>query len=185
MATPIFPRALVLGGIRSGKSEFAETLVEASDRVRYVATARLAGSDGDADPDWIARIEKHRARRARAWTTTEIGSTPEALADVLEQAPPAEALLVDDIGSWVHAVMEITGSADLDPTVSRLAAAISACRSRLVLVSPEVGLSVVPDTATGRIFADALGTTNRTISQACDAVALVIAGNAMWLKGGP
>jgi nicotinate-nucleotide--dimethylbenzimidazole phosphoribosyltransferase len=185
MASPIFSRALVLGGIRSGKSEFAETLVESAERVRYVATARVADADGKADPDWIARIEKHQARRHRSWTTTEIGSMPEALPDLLTSAEPAETLLIDDIGSWVYGVMEITRNVDLDGDASRLAAAIGACQARLVLVSPEVGLSVVPDTAAGRIFADAMGTTNRAISEACDAVVLVIAGNAMWLKGGP
>ena len=185
MASPIFARALVLGGIRSGKSEFAETLVESGETVRYVATARLADTHGDVDPDWVARIEKHRARRRRTWTTTEIGSTPGVLPDLLAAAEPAETVLVDDIGSWVYGVMEITQNVDLDGDASRLAAAIGVCRARLVLVSPEVGLSVVPDTAAGRLFADALGTTNRAISEACDAVALVIAGNAMWLKGGP
>jgi nicotinate-nucleotide--dimethylbenzimidazole phosphoribosyltransferase len=185
MALPIFARALVLGGIRSGKSEFAETLVDSCESVQYVATARHTDAAGMVDPDWIARIEKHRARRDRRWTTTEIGSTPEALATVLEKARPSEAVLVDDIGSWVHAVMEITKKADIDEDSARLAAAITGCRARLVLVSAEVGLSLVPDTAVGRIFADALGTTNRAVSDACDAVALVIAGNAMWLKGGP
>ncbi len=185
MALPIFARTLVLGGIRSGKSEFAETLVESCESVRYVATARLADAGGDADPDWVARIEKHRARRRRSWTTTEIGSTPAALPELLAGVGPAETVLVDDIGSWVYGVMEITQSSDLDSDASRLAAAIGLCQARLVLVSPEVGLSVVPGTATGRLFADALGTTNRAISEACDAVALVIAGNAMWLKGGP
>jgi adenosylcobinamide kinase/adenosylcobinamide-phosphate guanylyltransferase len=61
---------------------------------------------------------------------------------------------------------------------------VERCRARLVLVSPEVGLSVVPATRSGRIFADALGLTNRSIAMVCDRVVLVIAGYAVPVKGG-
>src|SRR5687767_10394357 len=99
MWPPTWRRALVLGGIRSGKSEFAEGLISGASAVGYVATAR-------PDPDdaaWTARIEDHRARRPAAWTTAEVGDDPSALLDLLAGADPAGALLVDDVGTWVAA----------------------------------------------------------------------------------
>ncbi len=172
-------RALVLGGIRSGKSELAEDLVSGAARVRYVATARR----GDGDGDWETRIDAHRARRPDHWSTDELGAAPHRLAGVLEAADAAEAVLVDDLGGWVGAVTEVTAAADWPMAAADLALAVTRCRARLVLVSPEVGLSVIPPTASGRQFADALGGLNRTIAAACDVVVLVVAGNAVPVKG--
>jgi len=172
--------ALVLGGIRSGKSEFAEELAGAGP-VRYVATAR----DSAADPEWSARIAAHRARRPAGWSTTEVGEHPQALVDAVETADTRETLLIDDLGTWVAGLTESPGEPSAGVLSSRLADAVRACSAKVVLVSPEVGLSVVPPTAAGRIFADALGTTNRVIAGACDVVTLVVAGQVVWLKGGP
>jgi nicotinate-nucleotide--dimethylbenzimidazole phosphoribosyltransferase len=181
MWPPIWRRALVLGGIRSGKSEFAEGLVSGAGAVGYVATART--DPGDAT--WTARIEDHRARRPPPWTTAEVGDDPSALLDLLAGADPDRTLLVDDIGAWVAAHLpDVTRvTAPLGDVAGRLAAAVRACPARLILVSPEVGLSVVPTTAAGMMFADALGATNRAIAAECDAVVLVVAGNAVPVKG--
>ena len=183
MSTQAWRRALVLGGIRSGKSEHAEALVADQLSVRYVATARR----GDGDAEWAARIEAHRARRPTGWTTDEVGEDPFALLDLLVAADPADALLVEDLGTWVGAVSEAVslepGGRGLTAVAERLAAAVQACPARLVLVSPEVGLSVVPATESGRHFADALGTTNRAVAGVCDRVVLVIAGYAVPVKG--
>ena len=183
MSPPTWRRALVLGGIRSGKSEFAEALVSAAATVAYVATARR----DPRDPAWAARIDGHRARRPPGWSTTEVGDDPSALLDLLIAARPDDTVLVDDVGGWVAAhppdVTQVT-TFDADGSLgARLAAAVRACPARLVLVSPEVGLSVVPPTAAGLTFADALGVTNRAIAAECDAVVLVIAGNAVPVKG--
>jgi nicotinate-nucleotide--dimethylbenzimidazole phosphoribosyltransferase len=185
-------RALVLGGIRSGKSEFAEALVSSAPTVTFVATGRR---DPD-DPQWSARIDRHRARRPPGWSTVEVDDAS-ALLKVLEAAGPADAVLVDDLGMWVAGqvpmwvaghrpapgVTQVTVSVDTESMADRLAAAVRACPATLVLVSPEVGLSVVPATAAGVAFADALGATNRAIAAECDAVVLVIAGNAVPVKG--
>jgi len=185
MPRPTFRRALILGGIRSGKSEFAESLLATVLPVRYVATARR----DPADQDWEARIEAHRARRPGTWATSDVGDDPLALPELLKSAGPHDALIVDDLGTWVAAVTEIISGRTANPVrfdtiLGRLAAGIRASPATLVLVSPEVGLSVVPATAAGRTFADALGTTNRTVAAECDVVTLVIAGNAVPVKGG-
>ncbi|SCL17874.1 nicotinate-nucleotide--dimethylbenzimidazole phosphoribosyltransferase [Micromonospora pallida] len=173
---------LVLGGIRSGKSEFAESLVADAANVRYVATA--TGGDPD-DAEWAARLAAHRSRRPESWTTEETGDDPRRLADVLASAQPHETLLVDDLGGWVTVLLDpVHQPADDTVTIAELADAVRSCPARLVLVSPEVGLSLVPTTPLGRAFADALGTANRAVADACDAVALVVAGQPCWLKPG-
>ncbi|MGW4497497.1 bifunctional adenosylcobinamide kinase/adenosylcobinamide-phosphate guanylyltransferase, partial [Micromonospora sp. NPDC004336] len=173
---------LVLGGIRSGKSEFAESLVAEAPTVRYVATAADAPAD---DAEWAARLAAHRARRPETWTTEETAADPRRLADVIASAGPNETLLVDDLGGWVTVLLDPAHQpADDTATIAELAAAVRACAARLVLVSPEVGLSLVPTTPLGRAFTDALGAANRAVADACDAVVLVVAGQAAWLKPG-
>ncbi|MFE9919067.1 bifunctional adenosylcobinamide kinase/adenosylcobinamide-phosphate guanylyltransferase [Micromonospora sp. NPDC005553] len=171
---------LVLGGIRSGKSEFAESLVSDAPVVRYVATA----PEGDPeDTEWATRLAAHRARRPGSWTTEETTEDPRRLADVLESAEPNELLLVDDLGGWVTVLLDPDHQpADDVATIAELAEAIRGCAARVVLVSPEVGLSLVPTTPLGRAFTDALGAANRAVADACDAVVLVVAGQPVWLK---
>ncbi len=181
MTSPTWRRALVLGGTRSGKSEFAEALLSGATAVRYVATARR----DKADAAWDRRIDAHRARRPAGWTTVEVGDDPWRLTTILAEAGPQDALLVDELGTWIGAVM---GLEDEDPPIDRMTtemgAAVRACPATLVLVSPEVGLAPVALTAVGRRFVDALGATNIAVAAACDVVSLVIAGNAVPVKGG-
>jgi nicotinate-nucleotide--dimethylbenzimidazole phosphoribosyltransferase len=170
---------LVLGGIRSGKSEFAESLVANEANVRYVATSAL----GEDDPEWAERIEIHRRRRPEAWTTEETGADPARLVEFISAAGPDETLVVDDLGGWVSA--QLTGDADTaiaDAVIADLAGALGDCRAQVVVVSSEVGLSLVPATDLGRAFADTLGIVNQAVAAACDAVVLVVAGQPTWLK---
>jgi nicotinate-nucleotide--dimethylbenzimidazole phosphoribosyltransferase len=171
---------LVLGGIRSGKSEFAESLLADTPAVRYVATSPAGDPQ---DTEWAARLAAHRARRPVGWTTEEASDDPRRLAEVIASAGPDETLLVDDLGGWVTALLDPARQpADAPATIAELATAVRACPARLVLVSPEVGLSLVPTTPLGRAFADTLGAANRAVAEACDAVVLVVAGQACWLK---
>lgn len=128
---------LVLGGIRSGKSEFAESLVADAPTVRYVATA----PEGDPeDTEWAQRLAAHRARRPGSWTTEETAADPRRLADVIAGAEPNETVLVDDLGGWVSVLLDPAHQpADDTATVAELAEAVRASAARLVLVSPEVG----------------------------------------------
>jgi adenosyl cobinamide kinase/adenosyl cobinamide phosphate guanylyltransferase/NaMN:DMB phosphoribosyltransferase len=173
--------ALILGGIRSGKSAYAESLVGRAAEVRYVATGPAETAD---DPEWAARLAAHRARRPEGWLTEETGADPRRLIDLLGEAKPDQTVLVDDLGGWMTALLSEAGwapSAVAEP-VAALVEAVRECPARLVVVSPEVGLSVVPPTEAGRAFADALGTANRALADVCDTVALVVAGQPTWLK---
>ncbi|MCZ7476727.1 bifunctional adenosylcobinamide kinase/adenosylcobinamide-phosphate guanylyltransferase [Micromonospora sp. WMMC273] len=171
---------LVLGGIRSGKSEFAESLVADAPTVRYVATAPAGDPE---DTEWATRLAAHRARRPGSWSTEETAADPGRLVEVIAAAGPNETLLVDDLGGWVTVLLDPAHQpADDTATIAELAGAVRSSTARLVLVSPEVGLSLVPTTPLGRAFTDALGATNRAVADACDAVALVVAGQTAWLK---
>lgn len=172
-------RTLILGGIRSGKSRWAETVIARSAGdgvVRYIAT----GADPDGDADWMTRIQAHRARRPSHWTTVETIDIARQLRD-----EGTTATLVDDIGGWLTAVMDRrqawTGGSVVDDA-DDLIDSVSSFDSPLVMVSPEVGLTVVPQTASGRRFADELGMLNQRIASLCDKVVLVIAGQPMTVK---
>lgn len=161
-------RVLVLGGNRSGKSGFAESLFAHIVDVEYVATA-------DARPDddeWTRRIAAHRARRPAHWFTSETRDVAGALA---REGP---ALLVDSITLWVARAME----GEVDAAVEQLCAAWDACRRFAVLVSDEVGLGVVPEAADGRRFRDLLGLVNQRLAASADEVHLVVAGLPIRLK---
>jgi adenosyl cobinamide kinase/adenosyl cobinamide phosphate guanylyltransferase/NaMN:DMB phosphoribosyltransferase len=156
--------------------------------VTYVATSALDGAGGQ-DAEWAERIAAHQRRRPDSWTTVEVGAEPSRLASLLVEAKPDEALLVDDLGGWVTALLGLgegeqvpESTDDFVAATAALVAAVRDCTARLVLVSPEVGLSVVPATATGQLFTDFLGATNRAVADACDAVVLVVAGQPAWLK---
>ncbi|MGV0835334.1 bifunctional adenosylcobinamide kinase/adenosylcobinamide-phosphate guanylyltransferase [Mycolicibacterium thermoresistibile] len=172
-------RILVLGGIRSGKSQWAEaTLAEAvgDAPVCYLAT----GPDPGADDDWAARVSAHRRRRPAHWTTCE---TVEVAAQL--RTAPELPTLVDDVGGWLTATLDRRdgwSGASVADEVDDLVAAVTAFRSTVVLVSPEVGLSVVPASAAGRRFADELGTVNQRLARVCDRVVLMVAGLPVEVK---
>ena len=101
------------------------------------------------------------------------------------QTIPAPTL-VDDVGGWLTVAMDgaqawTDGSVRAD--VDDLIDAVAGYESDLVLVSPEVGLTVVPGTAAGRRFADELGTLNQRLAELCDRVVLVVAGQPITVKG--
>ena len=171
---------LVLGGARSGKSAHAEGLLPAADAI-YVATART----DPADHEWTARIAAHRSRRPVGWRTVELPD-PRRLAPLLVAAPPGP-LLVDDLATWLTAVLDDTGGWDGDGATAtaectRLVDAVAATRAELVLVSAEVGLGVVPATRSGRLFRDQLGALNADLARVCTEVVLLVAGIPLRLR---
>ena len=168
-------RTLVLGGARSGKSAYAESLVAPAGVVRYVATARVDPSDND----FRQRIAAHRQRRPADWTVVENAD----LADTLDGGD--SPTLVDDIGTWLtNAIDDAAAWTKPRGTVATEAvvAAVAAYSGRLVLVSPEVGFGVVPASAAGRLFRDELGSLNQRLAQVCEEVFLVVAGVPMRVK---
>ncbi|MGW5518133.1 nicotinate-nucleotide--dimethylbenzimidazole phosphoribosyltransferase [Nocardia africana] len=171
-------RTLVLGGARSGKSAYAEEVAGGSGPVRYVATA----VPDPADADFADRIAAHRVRRPGTWHVVE-GDPITVLGD------SAPVTLIDDLGTWLTARIDARAAWDaprgtIGPDIDALVAAVSGYADRLLIVSPEVGLGVVPATASGRLFQDEIGTLNQRLAAVCDEVVLVIAGVPVVLKGG-
>lgn len=167
-------RTLVLGGIRSGKSNWAENALDRDEPVRYIATGAAPGGDSD----WARRVAAHRGRRPAGWSTVET-------ADVAGQlrGNPGIATIIDDVGGWLTAALDRCGwQGSVAADVDDLLAAVGDTAADLVLVSPEVGLSVVPATESGRRFADELGTLNQRLADSCDRVVLVVAGQPLAVK---
>jgi nicotinate-nucleotide--dimethylbenzimidazole phosphoribosyltransferase len=159
---------LVLGGARSGKSAFAETLAtRLGGPVTYVATTSVDPGDEDME----ARIVAHRDRRPAAWVTVEAGGD---LVGALHSSPDG-TLLVDALGPWVAA------HPDLAVDVDSLVAALESRTGRTIVVSEEVGLSVHAPTELGRRFTDVMGTLNQAVAAVATDVWLVVAGRALPL----
>lgn len=173
-------RTLVLGGIRSGKSQWAEQAIAdglpAGQAVRFLAP----GPAGHDDAAWAQRIAAHRSRRPAHWSTIETDD----IATQLRQTPDTPTL-IDDLGTWLTAALDRHHAWDggsVAAPVDEVLAAVGDFTATLVLVSPEVGLTIVPATASGRRFADELGSLNQRVAQLCDRVVLVVAGQPVPIK---
>jgi adenosylcobinamide kinase/adenosylcobinamide-phosphate guanylyltransferase len=176
-----------MGGVRSGKSAFAERLVPrlSDGPVIYLATAV------PADADMARRVERHRQRRPGHWRTLE---EPLDLAGQvaleLGAFPAPAAVLVDSLDMWVSNLLlqhEMDSDAALESLamlgLDRLLECCRAAGAGLVLVSSEVGLSLVPSYPLGRRFQDLLGLVNQRAAAAAQQVYLVVAGVPVELKG--
>lgn len=169
------PLMLILGGARSGKSRYAERLIEAAAKTAtYCATAEA----GDAE--MASRIAEHRARRGAVWRTVE---APLDIAAVIEtDAAMDRPLLVDCLTLWLSNLM--LAERPLDREFGRLHAALRGAAGPVVLIGNEVGLGLVPETPLGRRFRDAAGRLNQEIAALADRVVFVAAGLPLVLKGG-
>jgi adenosylcobinamide kinase/adenosylcobinamide-phosphate guanylyltransferase len=175
---------LVLGGARSGKSRYAESLLRGHPTVTYVAPGPVP--DG-SDPEWAERVSRHQARRPATWATLETAE----LAGVIRTAD--HPLLIDCLSTWLtHLIDDIDAWEDrgraashLEKETARLLDALGSTKVDVVLVTNEVGCSLVPGTASGRMFRDDLGRLNAAVSAASNHVALVVAGRVLDLSNCP
>ncbi|MET8023106.1 bifunctional adenosylcobinamide kinase/adenosylcobinamide-phosphate guanylyltransferase [Streptomyces avermitilis] len=178
-------RTLVLGGARSGKSVEAERRLESFPDVLYVATG---GSRG-GDTEWAERVNVHRERRPGSWRTVE---TCDLVPLLKEDGPP---LLIDCLSLWLTDAMDSVNAWDDDEwagggeralrgRVEELVAAVRETGRTVVAVSNEVGSGIVPATASGRRYRDELGRLNAAFAAECEHLLLVVAGQAMVLRGG-
>ena len=167
-------RIFVLGGARSGKSCMAEKIIEGSGLAQFYLATAEAG-----DEEMRARIAEHRARRGAQWQTLE---TPLDLEAVLaDTARPNRAVLVDCLTLWLSNIL--LGKAEVEERIAALVTTIRKLPGLIVLVSNEVGLGLVPDTALGRSFRDAQGRLNQCVAETCETVIFVAAGLPLALKG--
>ena len=173
VASGLPPVTLILGGARSGKSLYAERLVEgAACAGTYCATAEAR------DREMAQRIAAHRARRGRFWRTVE---EPLAVALVIADEATAERpLLVDCLTLWLSNLL-LPGK-PVEEEAERLCGALRLAAGPVVLVANEVGLGLVPETPLGRQFRDAAGRLNQQVAALADRVVFVAAGLPLVLK---
>ncbi len=142
-------------------------------RVLYVATALP-----NDDPDLRRRVRVHQERRPAAWGTVEAGD----LTRVPEEAEHWDAVLLDSLTLWVSAQLYVVGEDETLAGLGRFLEEISAHGTPFVLVSDEVGLGVVPESAEGRTFRDVLGAANQRAAAAAEEVHLCVAGIGVRIK---
>ena len=163
---------LVLGGARSGKSSYAERMVQALPPPWvYVATAQAF------DDEMRERIALHRDRRPPGWTTLE---APLALGEAIRAAPAGAPVLVDCLTLWVSNLLLADG--DTEAAFADLLDLADAPTRPLVLVSNEVGLGIVPDNALARRFRDLAGVLHQRIAVQAERVVFMVAGLPMIVK---
>ncbi|MGB8887981.1 MAG: bifunctional adenosylcobinamide kinase/adenosylcobinamide-phosphate guanylyltransferase [Candidatus Korobacteraceae bacterium] len=168
---------LVLGGVRSGKSRYAQEFAAGGERVAFLATGQAC------DDEMRDRIARHRADRPASWTTIE---APVALEEALLQCGGGQfdTIVVDCLTIWTANLMEHEAS-DADRVLAhadRLAQLLGRVTGSVVLVSNEVGSGIVPDNEMGRLYRDLLGGMNQRIAAVADEVILMVAGCPMFLK---
>ena len=170
-------KELVLGGVRSGKSRYAEQQARESGlRVVYIATAIASG-----DAELEERIRRHRSYRPADWVTVE---EPAALGATMRKHARADScLLVECLTLWLAHLLT-SGAADrLESERSSLLRAAAEIPGHLILVSNETGLGVMPPGELTRRFLDISGELHQSLAAACDRVILVVAGLPQVLKG--
>lgn len=168
---------LILGGVRSGKSRLAERLARSSGlAVTCVATAQ------PLDEEMAHRIARHKAQRPREWTLIE---SPLGLARTLQRAAaPDRCLLVDCLTLWITNLLTQADAARLDAEVEDLLQVLPRLPGRVILVSNETGLGIVPLGDLTRRYVDVIGVLHQALAASCERVILTVAGLPLVLKGG-
>jgi adenosylcobinamide kinase/adenosylcobinamide-phosphate guanylyltransferase len=165
---------LIIGGARSGKSRYGESLItRLPPPWIYVATAQAL------DAEMAERIAAHRARRGSGWTTVE---APRDLAGALP-AHASAPILIDCLTLWLSNLM--LADADIGAETERLARALRDRAAPVVMIANEVGFGIVPENVLARRFRDQQGLLNQSIAALADRVVLMVAGLPLSVKGGP
>ena len=169
--------AFVIGGARSGKSAFAESLaLETTKRKRLVYVATAVPFDQEME----ARIAAHRERRGGAW---ELVEAPQNLAQAIRENDAKDAvLLVDCLSVWIGNLLACDDDKGAQDAIDAFAEQLARSAGRVVVVSCETGLGIVPDNALARRFRDMNGILNQRVAQCADEVFFVAAGLATRMK---
>ena len=163
---------LIIGGAASGKSLWAENYtLSATKRPLYIATAQ------PFDTEMEEKIAAHRARRTAQW---ELKEAPLDLVAALSGLTSESCALIDCLTMWLS--NHLLAATPLEPLETDLLKALSICPAQLVLVTNEVGYSVVPENALARKFRTAQGQLNQRLAAAANKVVLVTAGLPLVLK---
>lgn len=169
---------LILGGVRSGKSSFAQRLAETTgDKVIFLATAQ-AGDDEMAE-----RISRHKASRPASWSTIE---EPLELNSVLQtESASADVVLIDCLTLWVSNILIRDGDSAEKEALKQIDGILNNYQrgnTSYIMVSGEVGMGLVPANPLGRAFRDTLGRLNQELARKADRVYMMVAGISLEIK---
>lgn len=169
---------LILGGVRSGKSRYAQHLAERSNSVTFIATA-----ESRDDAEMHLKIARHRADRPTAWPTIEEPLHLSAAISTASQT--SDAVLVDCLTIFAANLLEAhpDDPPALQSQIEALCTSLHSAPCGIILVSNEVGSGVVPAYASGRRFRDLVGELNQRVAAVADTVLLIVAGLPLALKG--
>lgn len=169
-------KALITGGCRSGKSEYALMLAGGSTNKVFIATAEAR------DQEMAERIERHKLRRGKDWKTVE---EPLSLIEALSAyGSEADAVVVDCLSLWLSNMIVRGDNAEyiLD-RANDLARRVQDAESDLIIVTNEVGYGIVPENEMARTFRDMAGCANQILAGVCSQVILMVAGIPLVIKG--
>lgn len=175
------PFVFVTGGCRSGKSAYAQRIAEAlSPRGLYLATAQIR------DEEMRQRARRHQEARGPRWRLHELppGAAPEAWQGLSLLVRPDEALLFDCLTLWAAGRMiEESAPEDFSALCDDLLRSLWDLPNPVIMVSNEVGMGVVPDTAAGRAFRDMAGEAGQKAAATATDVIVMVSGLPLALKG--
>jgi len=167
-------KALILGGARSGKSTYAEKMAIATGQPKlYIATATRLDDEMDA------RINHHIDHRDKSWHTIE--ETVNVAAIITDKKWSDHVILVDCLTLWMSNLMFKEGE-DVAKRRAELCEAVKHSKAKVILVTNEVGLGIVPMHPLSRRFRDEAGWLHQALAEVCDTVAFMAAGLPMMLK---
>ncbi len=169
---------LITGGARSGKSSYAQQLAERLPGPRlYLATAEVR------DQEMAARVARHRQERGREWDATR-EEPLELLAALRQVASDYRVVLVDCLTLWLTNLFfaRRENQDEVLQEVAHLARYLPSCPTRLIMVTNELGLGIVPENPLARKFRDLAGRSNQLLAAACREVYLVCCGLPLKLK---
>jgi len=169
------PCHLILGGARSGKSRYAEQLAKDSgNEVIYLATAQVL------DNEIAERVKRHQNDRPKNWKTIE---EPLYLASVIQQwASPERIILVDCLTMWLMNLLANDNPEQLKTEQQKLLKLLPKLPGKVIFVSNEVGLGIIPMGELTRNYVDEAGRLHQAIARLAERVTLITAGLAQQLK---
>lgn len=167
---------LIVGGVGSGKSRYAQTLAQGSSPVVFIATAQ------PIDDEMKLKIERHRLQRPSDWSTIEEPFELEAA--IAQSAASSCFLVIDCITTFTANLLQKDMTRDeILEKIDRISEVLAGLNCSAAIVSNEVGSGIVPAFQSGRVFRELLGEANQRIARISDNVILMVAGYPLAVKG--
>ncbi|MFT2111239.1 bifunctional adenosylcobinamide kinase/adenosylcobinamide-phosphate guanylyltransferase [Marinomonas sp. 2405UD68-3] len=171
---------LVLGGVRSGKSDFAENWIKTLSNENKAATMTYIATSQAWDEEMSERILAHQLKRSDKWSLIE---EPLLLSKAIETVNKQDSyLIIECITLWLTNLLCLDDDARLESEKRQFLSSLERFQGSLVIVSGEVGLGIMPMNALARRFADELGSLNQMLATLCQQVTFVSAGLPLILK---